>query len=80
MAAVPEESTHQERVALPAASLVPTPHLLSPPPDSRAPCPADIAVAVAVAVNNRVLGESWGMEGGAESLLPVNYRSLGDAA
>uniref|UniRef100_A0A9L0J6U3 Adhesion G protein-coupled receptor E2 n=1 Tax=Equus asinus TaxID=9793 RepID=A0A9L0J6U3_EQUAS len=31
MAAVPGESTHQERVALPAASLVPTPHLSSPP-------------------------------------------------
>uniref|UniRef100_A0A9L0JZN2 Adhesion G protein-coupled receptor E2 n=1 Tax=Equus asinus TaxID=9793 RepID=A0A9L0JZN2_EQUAS len=31
MAAVPGESTHQERVVLPAASLVPSPHLSSPP-------------------------------------------------
>nr|XP_044608218.1 adhesion G protein-coupled receptor E2-like [Equus asinus] len=45
---------------------------------TRAPCPADIAVAVAV--SDRVLGQSWGMEGEAESSIPVKDRSLGDAA
>ena len=79
MVAVPGESTHQERVALPPASLVPTPHLSSPPPpDSGALCSAGMSVAMAV--SDRVLGESWWMEGEAESSIPVKDRSLGDAA